>query len=1011
MTLYQVGNIIANQYQVTRVYEGGMGIAYVCQTVDVPHRMVVIKTVKEPTLERRRLFQREAATWLRLEPHPNIVGAYQYFVLGDEPCVLAEAVVDSQGQSVSLRTTHGWMGTPTAAVWIAVQIARGMEHATHQLPDLVHCDLKPENVLVTQEGVCRITDFGLARAALAAEGFAGTCAYMGPEQLAGQSLDCRSDIFALGCIAFEALTGRQFRPVRNRAEAQSRPFQILTPSELSAVAPPALAEWLSVCLCPDPAGRYADWGRVRTAIEQVAADLGIEVPPPAKLSPLPPEFLFTRGFSFSQLGMMEEAWADCKVLRTSHPTLLFGMILESQLLIIGGRYSEARAILEQEWLRQEPENPMALFMHAISLSAVGQENGSLDIDLCDRALQSIESALRIAPGFADAWAMRAFLRWTRSFSTRGTERDDRLEHLICCPEPDVAQLILEDIARAESLNPAIVETSTQVLPIKLLALHVVAPTDVVLAAVTEACRRYPGKIDFWRQRAVLLLELNRASEAQEALDRAYAIDPLDIMLIPIQQRANKLHFAHLPRPQSDDHKEILRSWEERLRQMTPRDFELWRMARSEHLIEPVDSHNLSNLLERANKSLQEDRFSDALALCDDALRIDSWHNGALLLRGRALVNLERYQEAMICIDRCCRRYPNDPDASIDMGWALLRAGFPDAAIARLMPLRDTHPKLNQLDQALECAYIKRAQQHRDVGRIDDALADLCWSITRNPDPRSAPYLLRALVLIELGRGDEALADLDQVLQHIPDHIEALMLRAQTAALMGRSSDAHETANRLVSVAPEDPATNYTHTLISTSLFNFNVGDADAVLRAFEETASHESAPAPLYMERAYFALRLGRVDIAREDCARALTHDPDLPAALIIRAAVALLAGAVESAHADLARASRGPRRIEPIYYAALHALYSGMVAGTLENYALRDAEFARTRELTSQLLPAQAIAIIAQLSQALIEQNDYTTALQVVEDGWSRTEDLPSEADALLLALRADARSSAWDA
>lgn len=177
MNTYAPDTLINDRYQVaSRPFMGGMGIVYLCMD-HVEDRPVALKTFKPeylPDREARDRFLREGTAWIELGSHPHIVRCYGAERLdnGSEVFLILEQVANKQGyDDASLRS---WLqpGRPMPidqALLFALQIARGMKHATTKIPGFVHRDLKPENVLVGADYITgtninrlRVTDFGLA---------------------------------------------------------------------------------------------------------------------------------------------------------------------------------------------------------------------------------------------------------------------------------------------------------------------------------------------------------------------------------------------------------------------------------------------------------------------------------------------------------------------------------------------------------------------------------------------------------------------------------------------------------------------------------------------------------------------------------------------------------------------------------------------------------------------------------------------------------------------------------
>jgi serine/threonine protein kinase len=158
-----VGDFIGDRFEVFDIHEGGMSLVYVVHDhLGEPGRTVVaLKTLKDELLGhrvRRSRFATECRLWVQLGQHPNIVQAYSVEIIGGKPYVALELV---QGGDLVR-----WIGTPrldlAQVLRFGVQFCLGMEHAVRQGLSC-HRDIKPGNMLITEDGVLKITDFGLAR--------------------------------------------------------------------------------------------------------------------------------------------------------------------------------------------------------------------------------------------------------------------------------------------------------------------------------------------------------------------------------------------------------------------------------------------------------------------------------------------------------------------------------------------------------------------------------------------------------------------------------------------------------------------------------------------------------------------------------------------------------------------------------------------------------------------------------------------------------------------------------
>jgi eukaryotic-like serine/threonine-protein kinase len=253
--------------------EGGMGVLYRARDSRLG-RTVAIKVLRPAVVadpERTRRFVQEARAVSALN-HPNIVTIHD---IGEDPARgtwIAMECLD--GESLRQRLERGRLAAPEA-LRIAVDIARGL--AAAHAAGIVHRDVKPANVMITQSGIVKVLDFGVAKL-VGTEGAAtdsvaptlsspagtrvgvvlGTPAYMSPEQAEGRPVDARSDVFSFGALLYEMLTGR--RPFEGASEL-SLLSSILreTPPQVRSLAPGVdsrLEALVERCLAKDRDARY-----------------------------------------------------------------------------------------------------------------------------------------------------------------------------------------------------------------------------------------------------------------------------------------------------------------------------------------------------------------------------------------------------------------------------------------------------------------------------------------------------------------------------------------------------------------------------------------------------------------------------------------------------------------------------------------------------------------------------------------------------------------------------------
>ena len=248
---------------------GGMGEVYRARDESLGREVAIKVLPKELASDpdRLRRFEQEARAAAALN-HPNILAVYGFSTTEEHAPYLVTELL--QGQTLRERLQQGEIPV-RKAVEFALQTARGLAAAHDR--GIVHRDLKPENLFLTRDGVVKILDFGLAKlivpkvtskTSVATASFTevgvvlGTAGYMSPEQVRGQVVDHRSDIFSLGAILYEMLSGKRAFEGKTAADTMSAILKE-EPAELSASGrslPPALGRIVDRCLEKEPAERF-----------------------------------------------------------------------------------------------------------------------------------------------------------------------------------------------------------------------------------------------------------------------------------------------------------------------------------------------------------------------------------------------------------------------------------------------------------------------------------------------------------------------------------------------------------------------------------------------------------------------------------------------------------------------------------------------------------------------------------------------------------------------------------
>jgi serine/threonine-protein kinase len=324
--------LVSHKYEIVdEIGSGGWSTVYAAKQLPPLSRLVAIKVLHLPfafdEIKVQR-FQREAAVLVKLD-HPNVCRVYDYGLLATgQPYLVLEYLHGNTLDEVI--ATDGKID-PRRAASISRQLAAAL-HAAHK-QGLIHRDLKPSNVMLINDGsgqeLVKLLDFGLAKPSsehyesgytLTATGDTmGTPNYMSPEQCYGYKLDARSDIYSLGCVIFEMLTGR--RPFDADTQLEIMMHHVHSqPPQLEALGVskehlPLIAT-LERCLQKDRTRRF------RTA-EEIVAVLDGEVPPPRPVrQTLPAAFMASAVFAGLILAACIIGW---NYANTPHDYVLQGL--------------------------------------------------------------------------------------------------------------------------------------------------------------------------------------------------------------------------------------------------------------------------------------------------------------------------------------------------------------------------------------------------------------------------------------------------------------------------------------------------------------------------------------------------------------------------------------------------------------------------------------------------------------------------------------------------------------
>ncbi|HEV2313697.1 MAG TPA: tetratricopeptide repeat protein [Candidatus Acidoferrales bacterium] len=564
LATFKKGDLIGGEYVIYKFLgKGGFGEVYLAYDIRAGSLSFrALKTIRTDLLAdavSREAFKREALLWVNLEEHPFILVARHVFEFSRRLFVGMDYIAPDARGRVSLADhlagTRGPLDTEESLKW-SIQFCYGMEHAFER-GIKCHRDIKPTNILITQDGILKISDFGLALAAqaawkeepgsvvtekhdgsfglslLRADGtrVCGTPGYIAPEIVLGSQADVRSDIYSFGLVMWQMAKGSPTPPFHvsyNKVASIEEYLHRVLDRQLKKRIPDVGSPMQSAierCLAPEPSKRYASFEELRRELDQILCRCTGRViePPETEIRTL--DFWNEKGISLDELGRHEEAIACYDKALKIDPQGVNTWNNKGIALKMLGRYEEA-IVCYNKALEIHPDSATvwlcrsnALWGARRSAEAISCLAKALEIDprltyawstkgqilyqfgRHEEALNCFDKAIDIEPLFARAWYFRSF-----ALKALG-----RLEEAAV------------SLTKAEEIDPQCEDDLKQ---------HLAAQGDCGAAPSSEKPLEVaPDNVGAWNDKAIALKSLGAFDAAILCFDAALEIEPRNPALL------------------------------------------------------------------------------------------------------------------------------------------------------------------------------------------------------------------------------------------------------------------------------------------------------------------------------------------------------------------------------------------------------------------------------------------------------------------------------------------------
>lgn len=824
---------------VGRLGAGGMGTVYKAYDEQLD-RWVALKKIHAENAEdarARERLRREARAAASLK-HPAIVGIYDILVAQGSDWIVMELV---EGDTLAQRLEEGSLDLPHA-LRLTWEIAEGLSEA--HAKGIVHRDLKAENVIVTPGGHAKILDFGLAKKiwhdssepTISLEGkVLGTVRSMSPEQALGGKLDHRSDLFSLGTLLYEALTGTSPFLAGSPVETLTRvcTFQQPPALELNTELPPELSSLVDQLLEKDPEKRPRNAAQVAVLLQDVHSRL------PGVTSPL---VSGPRGSVVSQTGLpptVIDGALAAHISSSSAPTVqrsipvgasamrplrrhrrrTLAIVLVALVLAATGVYL---------WLHRPMPAPIHVAVMAPTIQATENvaETHLLGPAMKSAMLRGLMSLQNISPMQPD---QASDPNGSPAEVARELAADEYVTSSLSCQ----GRSCLAAFSRVNADSSLVLDSQSFEVPADNLA-------ALARAVITYLSRSYPDHPARPGARVMQVREedYSRYLDLRRALDeRVEGMSLQDIADGAAAIRQTSPQFLETYLLEADvcaqlfetdrDQNRLNRAFQrlEEARRLAPSDpgvlLRLFRLAlRTNRLddaeriqveLESLQPGDAMNMVNRANLVKQQGHPSEALELMRNAAgQRPSWN----ILRDLSLMEAQQGNvgNARRLLEELLKRSPNNSEALSRLAQLELASGDPQRAAEIYERLIEAQPTRTPLLTNLGVARMLQG----DFEKAAEA-----FERSTSLSPNSAINFLNLADAYELlGETKESRQMYERVVELCDDEVnpedpEVISLRAQALAHLGRFEEAVTAIQQALQLTPNNPSTSFEAALVFT----------------------------------------------------------------------------------------------------------------------------------------------------------------------------------------------------